>query len=130
ELAAARHTEAQLERMRLAIEHMREAAEGDAADFADADLAFHETVWEASGNRILLLSGQAVWGALRELLQRDLERTPGTNTAKLDSAQIDSGLYDAIASRDAAEAGRIARSSIAQRFMPLLEADERFGVSA
>lgn len=125
ELAAVRHTDAQLERMRVAVEHMREAAEGDDADFADADLAFHQTVWEASGNQILLLSGQAVWGALRELLQRDLERDPATNAVKLDSWHIDSGLFEAIARRDQAEAGRLARRAIANRFSPMLNADER-----
>lgn len=125
ELAAVRHTDAQLERMRVAVERMREAAEGDDADFADADLAFHQTVWEASGNQILLLSGQAVWGALRELLQRDLERDPATNAVKLDSWHIDLGLFEAIARRDQAEAGRLARRAIANRFSPMLSADER-----
>lgn len=125
ELAAVRHTEAEAEQMRHAIERMRAAAEGDAADFADADLEFHRTVWEASGNQILLLSGQAVAGALRELVQRDLERNPGDNSVKLASAAIDAGLCEAIIRRDAAAAGRIARGAIADRFSSMLSDAER-----
>lgn len=125
ELAAVRHTPAQGERMREAIERMREAAENDSADFAEADLAFHKSIWEASGNQILLLSGQAVWGALHALVQRDLDRRPGDNSVKLESAHIDSGLFEAIMRRDAEEAGRIARTSIADRFIPMLSESQR-----
>lgn len=125
ELAAVRHTAEQGERMRQAIDRMREAAENDSADFADADLAFHKTIWEASGNQILLLSGQAVWGALHELVQRDLDRSPGDNSVKLESAHIDSGLFEAILRRDAVEAGRIARTAIAERFSSMLSSSER-----
>lgn len=130
ELAAVRHTDAELARMREAVTRMREAAEGDASDFADADLAFHETVWEASANQILMLSGQAVAGALRALVQRDLERSSGGNAVKLDSARIDSGLFEAIEARNAAEAGRIARGAIADRFSSMLTDDERNAIRA
>ncbi|PRI11604.1 FadR/GntR family transcriptional regulator [Leucobacter massiliensis] len=125
ELAAIRHDAEQLGRMRDAIERMREAAERDAPDFAEADLSFHERIWEASGNRILSLSGQAVAGALRELLQRDAERSGGDPAVKRDSARIDGGLFAAIERRDAAEAGRIARGAIADRFAPMLDDAER-----
>lgn len=126
ELAAIRHTDAELALMREAVERMRESAEADAPDFADADLAFHERVWEASGNQILALSGHAVWGALRDLLQRDAERSPGDNSVKLESVRIDTGLFAAIERRDAAEAGRIARTALADRFSSMLsESDQR-----
>lgn len=130
ELAAVLHTDAELAKMREAIEHMRRAAEGNAADFADADLAFHESVWEASGNQILRLSGQAVWGALRALLQEDIERAADGTTLKLDSLRIDTGLYEAIARRDPGTAGRIARGAIADRFGPMLNEEERQAIAA
>lgn len=139
ELAAVLHTEEQLERMRQAVTRMREAAEGgngtggaqtSDAEFADADLAFHRTVWEASGNQVLQLSGQAVSGALRALVQRDLERGSGQSAVRLDSARIDSGLFEAIERRDSAEAGRIARGAIADRFSSMLSDDERRALAA
>lgn len=130
ELAAVLHSEAELVRMRNAVTRMREAAEGNTNDFADADLAFHETVWEASGNQILRFSGQAVAGALRELVRRDLDRGAGDNSVKLDSARIDSGLFEAIERRDAVAAGRIARGAIADRFATMLTERERAALAA
>lgn len=122
-LAALRHTDAQLERMRAAVERMSRAADENAADFADADLEFHEAIWAASGNGILEMSGQAVSGVLRNLMQRDSGGGGLDNRLKLASAEIDRGLFDAIAARDAGLAGRIARRAVAERFGPLLEND-------
>lgn len=143
ELAAVRHTPKQLEAMRGAVARMRAAAGAEAGgggdtagagsgadDFAEADLAFHETVWEASGNQILRLSGQAVSGALRELVQRDLSRDPAGNQIMLESARIDSGLFEAIERRDSVAAGRIARGAIADRFAPMLSESERQALAA
>ncbi len=124
-LAAQRHTEEQLVRMRAAIERMQAAADTNAADFASADLEFHEAVWAASGNQILEMSGQAVSGVLRGLMQRDAEGEHRDNRVKLASAAIDRGLFDAIERRDAAEAGRIARAAVADRFGPLLDEADR-----
>ncbi|TCK45678.1 DNA-binding FadR family transcriptional regulator [Leucobacter luti] len=124
-LAAQRHTAAQLERMRAAVQRMQAAAETNDADFASADLEFHEAVWAASGNQILEMSGQAVSGVLRGMMQRDAEGEHHDNRVKLASAQIDRGLFDAISARDAQTAGRIARGAVAERFGPLLEAADR-----
>ena len=123
-LAALRRTDDQLERMRAAIERMaREAAE-NADTFAEADLEFHEAIWEASGNRVLQLSGEAVSGVLRALMQRDAEGEHRDNRVKLASTEIDRGLFDAIAARDSAAASRIARSAVAERFAPLVDSAE------
>ena len=132
ELAALRHTDAQLEAMRQAVQRMHDAAGDRSETFAEADLAFHETVWEASGNPILVLSGQAVWGALRELMQRGLERGSDSEDDSIQhaSARIDHELFEAIRDRHAVEAGRRARTAIATRFMPLLEPEEQRGVRA
>lgn len=125
ELAAVRHTDEQAEEMRRALQRMRAAAENESADFAAADLDFHKTIWEASGNQILVLSGQAVWGALHALVQKDLDRNPGDNSVKLESVHIDSGLFEAIVRRDAKAAGRIARTAISDRFGPMLSESQR-----
>ncbi|GAA2829565.1 hypothetical protein FB468_2755 [Leucobacter komagatae] len=49
---------------------------------------------------------------------------------RLDSARIDSGLFEAIERRDSAEAGRIARGAIADRFSSMLSDDERRALAA
>ncbi len=122
-LAALHRTEAQLERMRAAVDRMRACAETNAADFADADLEFHEAIWAASGNGVLEMSGQAVSGVLRTLMQQDSSGEDSDNRVKLASAEIDRGLYEAIAARDAHLAGSIASRAVAERFAPLLESD-------
>lgn len=68
-LAAERHGPEHLTRMDAAIEEMTqglEEPEGDA--FIDADLRFHLAVAEATGNRVLLHSMQAVRDVIRRML--------------------------------------------------------------
>lgn len=120
-LAAIRHTPEQLERMRAAVDRMAEATSGSSVTFTDADLEFHEAVWAASGNTALRLSGEAVSGVLRGLMQRRLDTEPRDSDAKATSAAIDRGLFDAIEQRDAARASLIARQAVAERFAHLIE---------
>ncbi|WP_017792028.1 FadR/GntR family transcriptional regulator [Leucobacter salsicius] len=129
-LAALRHDDVSLARLRAAIERMEREAEGNADSFADADLEFHEAIWAASGNEVLRMSGQAVSGALRGIMQRDAEGEHHDNRVKLASAKIDRGLFEAIASRDAALASRIARRAVADRFAPLLGDEGRRALEA
>jgi GntR family transcriptional repressor for pyruvate dehydrogenase complex len=68
-LAAERHRSRHLKQMDKAIEEMTlglEEPEGDA--FIDADLRFHLAVAEATGNRVLLHSMQAVRDVIRRML--------------------------------------------------------------
>ncbi|WP_427869467.1 FadR/GntR family transcriptional regulator [Leucobacter luti] len=123
-LAALRRSPEQLERMRAALEIMAAEAASNAATFSDSDLEFHEAVWEASGNRVLQLSGQAVSGVLRQLMQRESAGEHRDNRVKLDSVRIDRGLFEAISRGDAAEASRIARNAVAERFAPLVDDED------
>lgn len=118
-LAAMRHTDEQLARIRRAIERMEASAEANADDFADADLEFHEAIWAASGNSVLEMSGQAVAGVLREVMKRHAEGEHHDNREKLENARIDRGLYEAIAAKESMTASRIARNAIADRFAPM-----------
>lgn len=120
-LAALRHTPEQLAQMRLLVAQMAEQAANNNPDFANTDLRFHQTIWEASGNRILQVSGEAVSGVLRLLMQQDAEGPQHDNSVKLESSRIDASLVDAIAARDAETASRIARRAVAARFAPLLK---------
>ena len=123
-LAALRHTDEQLGRIRAAIERMEAGAAENSSDFADADLEFHEAIWEASGNSVLHMSGQAVSSFLRQVMQRHAEGDHHDNREKLENARIDRGLFAAIEARDSLEAGRIARQAIADRFAPMFDDDE------
>ncbi|WP_053351806.1 MULTISPECIES: FadR/GntR family transcriptional regulator [Leucobacter] len=122
-LAAVRHTPDQLDRMRAAIEQMERDAEANADTFAAADVEFHEAIWEASGNEVLRLTGEAVSGVLRAIIQRDVENEHHDNSLKLESATIDRSLFTAIEQRNAELASRIARRAVADRFGLLVEND-------
>lgn len=124
-LAALQHDDGDIVRMRSALERMEQAAEDNAESFADADLEFHETIWTASGNIILEMSGQAVSGVLRTVMREDAKGPRHDNSVKLASARIDRGLFTAIESGDSVTAGSIARRAVAERFGPLLNDGER-----
>lgn len=67
ELAAGRRTEADLERMQLLLDQMREAHENTDVDaFVAADLAFHDVVFRAADNRILVASMRPLTTMLQE----------------------------------------------------------------
>lgn len=67
ELAAGRRSEADLERMQLLLDQMREAHEKTDVDaFVAADLAFHDVVFRAADNRILVASMRPLTTMLQE----------------------------------------------------------------
>lgn len=67
ELAAGRRSEADLERMQLLLDQMREAHETTDVDaFVAADLAFHDVVFRAADNRILVASMRPLTTMLQE----------------------------------------------------------------
>lgn len=67
ELAAGRRSEADLERMQLLLDQMREAHENTDVDaFVAADLAFHDVVFRAADNRILVASMRPLTTMLQE----------------------------------------------------------------
>ena len=63
-LAAARRTEADIVELRRSIERMRQEA-SDSVGFADADLALHVAVANASGNLFMRSIGHVIEAALR-----------------------------------------------------------------
>ncbi|GAA5228948.1 FadR/GntR family transcriptional regulator [Paeniglutamicibacter antarcticus] len=129
-LAAALHTPEQLQRMQSGIERMEAAVGTDAQAFARADVEFHEAVWEASGNALVSLCGQAVSGAIFELITQQLKESSDSERTEADSATLDRGIFEAIAARDSLSAGRLAREAIYNRYRALLPADAVAGLDA
>ncbi|WP_428249090.1 FadR/GntR family transcriptional regulator [Ferrovibrio sp.] len=68
ELAALRHTEADLAAMRQALADMRQAIEAGGLGLAE-DIRFHEALAQASGNPVLARFAQYVGRGLRETMQ-------------------------------------------------------------
>lgn len=129
-LAATLHTEEQLAAMGSCVQRMEAAVGSDAAAFARADVDFHQTVWEASGNALISMCGQAVAGAILELITKALNDSADSARIEADSAALDRGIFDAIAARNPVEAGRRARQAIYDRYSTLLPADDLPGLDA
>lgn len=67
ELAAPRSTDEQLLALEDALERMRSAhADGDVPGFVDGDLAFHDVIFQAADNRILVASVRPLTALLQE----------------------------------------------------------------
>ncbi|MEQ7005792.1 FadR/GntR family transcriptional regulator [Actinopolymorpha sp. B17G11] len=74
ELAALRRTDADLERMTVAVEAMKTAwAAGDLDTFSSADVDFHDALLRAAGNTFALTLFHSVDGALRSVRRRTVE---------------------------------------------------------
>jgi len=104
-LAAERRTDAQLQEMDAAIEEM-EASLGDGGrseQFIDADLRFHLAVAEATGNRMLLHSMDAVRGVVRRALMTVyfIPRSPESAVGEHRAVRTAIAAGDAVRAREA-----------------------------
>jgi GntR family transcriptional repressor for pyruvate dehydrogenase complex len=111
-LAAARREPVHLERMRASVEAM-EAALGSEAGYIGADLAFHLTIAEASGNRV----ASHLMHAIREQVQRGLGTAFHVPGGPQRSVEQHREILDAIEARRPDEARRIMHEHI-QRVEP------------
>jgi DNA-binding FadR family transcriptional regulator len=130
QLAAALHTEEQVEKMRDAVERMEAEVANGSDSFNRADLDFHAAVWEASHNSLLRICGEAVAGSILNLMNDRMERS-GNSTAAMEGAvERDRAIFQAIAAGDALAAGNTARNAIAAYFADYLDEEGARGLSA
>jgi DNA-binding GntR family transcriptional regulator len=103
-LAAQRATPEQIERGRTIVEHgKRVAASGDAHATLQADIDFHNFIYEASGNPLVLESMQQHWQHLRRSMGEVLRRPRFSEKVWREHAAI----LDAIAARDRRTAAKL-----------------------
>jgi len=100
-LAARRRSEAELTGMRAALARMEEPASHAAAAFAEADLALHLLIAQASGNTFMRSMGAVIEAALRASF---LLSAPCGPTAYGAVVAAHCSIIDAIALRDAEKA--------------------------
>ena len=116
-LAADRATPQQIERGRaLVAQGKRVAAAGDAHATLQADIDFHNFIYEASGNPLVLESMQLHWQHLRRSMGEVLQRPRFTEKVWREHAAI----LDAIAAGDRKAASRLIAEHVR-------EAQERVG---
>lgn len=101
-LAALHHQDEQLAVIAAALEAMERAR--DIAEWTRADLAFHESILEATGNPFVIPLGSLIHAALETLLYQSASDSPDP----FESLKGHSRVLDAIRSRD----GEAARSAM------------------
>lgn len=124
-LAARMRSEEHLDRMRQAIADM-EAHRHDAQKFAEADVAFHSAVQNASGNSLMRMVNNVIESAVIDLLHTAIGED-SSDAAALRELFIEKHrvLLAAIAEGRGHDAAGLARSSLFEAYAPRLTETER-----
>jgi DNA-binding FadR family transcriptional regulator len=109
ELAAARRTDDDLAAMASAITVMRGAG-ADVAAFVAGDLAFHEAVLSAAGNRVVA----ALYEPIAQLLHESRRQTSRDPVAREHAIAAHERILDAISTRNPGQAAWAMRDHLAQ----------------
>ncbi|WP_113703295.1 FadR/GntR family transcriptional regulator [Nonomuraea lactucae] len=124
-LAAELHGEAELAAMESAFEEMRRVAAGPFEKFSDADVAFHMSVADCAGNRLLSACSQFARDMMLKLISDKL-RGAGNPEALMQESLNRHGAYlDAIRLRDGDLAEALARKDLFDYYEPYVTDDER-----
>ncbi|MDG4662985.1 FadR/GntR family transcriptional regulator [Mycobacterium sp. 236(2023)] len=102
-LAAERRSDADLTAIKSHLDGMRDASDNDV--FVDADVAFHLSIAEATGNRVLSNMLSSIASLLNVWIRNVVEAAASREPSYLEHVPI----YDAIAERDAHAAGEAMR---------------------
>ncbi|SDX34741.1 DNA-binding transcriptional regulator, FadR family [Amycolatopsis xylanica] len=124
-LAARLRTEEHLRDLEKALDAMRRGAEESYATYSLADILFHEMIAKATGNALLVFSGEAVHNVFLELIEDRLEkardRTELMHTWITHHAEV----LDAIRDGDGARAARLAKQALYDNYAEYVPEGER-----
>jgi DNA-binding FadR family transcriptional regulator len=123
-LAARLRTDEQLAEMDAAMDLMR-AATGDYEEFSRADVAFHEAVARASGNRLVQVCNQVVRSVVLTLIAEKIARAADRTALMAESIAHHAEVLDAVRLGDGPAAARIARRNLYDYYAGYVDEDER-----
>lgn len=124
QLAAVFRSEPQLESMENALRQMEQSVgQGDAA-FAAADVAFHDLIAEAAGNKLLQVANEVVRAVVLQLIERKITQAADRTAQMLDSCRRHGLVLDAVRKQDPTLACALARKHIFEYYAPYLDASE------
>lgn len=130
QLAAVMHNDEQLAAMRDAVERMEVESSTGSDSFNRADLDFHAAVWEASHNSILRICGEAVAGAILQVMNDQMSHSDNERREMKKVVSLDRAIFDAIEAGDPVAAGDAAKTAISSYFHKSLDEQGLLGVQA
>ncbi|MEC3981083.1 FadR/GntR family transcriptional regulator [Amycolatopsis sp. H20-H5] len=124
-LAARLRTEDHLATLIAALAAMQEGAELGYAEFSRADVAFHEAIAKATGNPLLVTSGEVVHGVVLELIEDKLEKAADRTSLMRAWLAHHEDVLRAIHDADGQGASRLAKQALYDNYAEYVPAEQR-----
>ncbi len=124
QLAAVFRTGPQLEAMETALRTMEQSVEKGDAAFAYADVAFHDLLAEAAGNKLLQVANDVVRSVVLQLIERKITQSVDRRAQMLDSCRRHALVLAAVRAQDPVAARTLACKHIFEYYAPYLESSE------
>ncbi|MFI6901660.1 FadR/GntR family transcriptional regulator [Nonomuraea sp. NPDC050394] len=129
-LAARLRTEAQLAEMDAAITAMRAAAETGYDAFSAADVAFHDAVARASGNKLIQICTDVVRSIVLNLIEEKIAAAPDQDGLMRQSIGHHEEVLAAVRAGDGPLAARLSRQTMYDYYVGYVPAAERAALRA
>jgi GntR family transcriptional regulator, transcriptional repressor for pyruvate dehydrogenase complex len=124
QLAARFRTDAQLAAMEAALAQMEQSVGSGEESFAHADMAFHDLIAGAAGNKLLQVANEVVRSVVLNLIKRKITQAPDRGAQMRDSCRRHALVLDAVRRQDPALACTLARRHIFEYYAPYLDDTE------
>ncbi|WP_433444035.1 FadR/GntR family transcriptional regulator [Nonomuraea sp. CA-141351] len=129
-LAARLRTDAELAEMASAVSSMREAVEAGRDAFGEADVAFHDAVARASGNKLIQICTDVVRSIVLKLVSEKIAHADDREALMRQSIQHHEEVLDAMRAGDGPLAARLSRKAMYDYYAGYVPAGERSSLRA
>ncbi|MEV0237619.1 FCD domain-containing protein [Nonomuraea sp. NPDC050786] len=129
-LAARLRTDAELAEMAAAVAAMREAVEAGQDAFGEADVAFHDVVARASGNKLIQICTDVVRSIVLKLVAEKLADADDRVALMRQSIRHHEEVLAAVRAGDGPLAARLSRKAMYDYYAGYVPADERSALRA
>ncbi|UMP02766.1 FadR/GntR family transcriptional regulator [Amycolatopsis sp. EV170708-02-1] len=124
-LAAQLRTDDHLAELDAALEAMRAGVSKGFAEFSHADVAFHEAIARATGNPLLVISGEVVRGVVLELIEDKLEHADDRTALMRNWLTHHEEVLGAIRDSDGERASRLAKQALYDNYAEYVPEEQR-----
>ncbi|SEG97119.1 DNA-binding transcriptional regulator, FadR family [Nonomuraea solani] len=129
-LAARLRTEEQLAEMSRAVEAMKAAAADDADGFGAADVAFHDAVARASGNKLIQVCTDVVRSIVLRLISDKIAGAPDREALMRRSVRHHEEVIAAVRAGDGPLAARLSKKAMYDYYAAYVPVNERAALRA